>query len=258
MPSFSQALRSSTSTFRPCSLPSFLACSARKVGVQWLPGRLAHSRASAVPSAMACARLSAAPSAAGSRLGAQQRHRRQLGRRRARWAWSRGRRRVPSATAATSASACAAVQLPPASATASDFAPPVFSCASARPTALRRALAAEASPTAANTTRAAFTPAPGARTACWPALQAKSPALMAAASVAASGASRPSGGVVPATSTSSASAATPGSPAAAATCVLKSIITSNPKSARCYSIQLCVVSWPGASERRWSSSSPSC
>ena len=53
MPSFSMALRSSTFTFRPWALPMRWASSPSQVGVQWLPGRLAHSRASVTPAAMA-------------------------------------------------------------------------------------------------------------------------------------------------------------------------------------------------------------
>ena len=45
MPSFSTSLRSSTSTSRSNSLPSFFACWPSQVGVQWLPGRLPNSRA---------------------------------------------------------------------------------------------------------------------------------------------------------------------------------------------------------------------
>ena len=56
MPSFSTSLRSSTSTSRSCALASRRASSARYDGVQWLPGRLAHSRASATPAAMASPR----------------------------------------------------------------------------------------------------------------------------------------------------------------------------------------------------------
>ncbi len=53
MPSFSTSFRFSTSSSRSCVLASRRASSARYDGVQWLPGRLAHSRASATPAAMA-------------------------------------------------------------------------------------------------------------------------------------------------------------------------------------------------------------
>ncbi len=46
-------LRSKTSTLKPYCLPSFFACAARWLGVAWLPGRLAHSRARATPCATA-------------------------------------------------------------------------------------------------------------------------------------------------------------------------------------------------------------
>ncbi len=42
MPSFSISLRPSTSTFSSIVRASSSACSASWVGVQWLPGRLAH------------------------------------------------------------------------------------------------------------------------------------------------------------------------------------------------------------------------
>ena len=53
MPSFSQALRSSTSTSRPCVLTMASACSPRKVGVAKLAGRFAHSRARFMPETIA-------------------------------------------------------------------------------------------------------------------------------------------------------------------------------------------------------------
>ena len=66
MPSFSTSLRPNTCTLRPKSLPSRLACAARYAGVQWLPGRLAHSRASATPAAMASPRVRPSRAAADS------------------------------------------------------------------------------------------------------------------------------------------------------------------------------------------------
>ena len=53
MPRPSMALRSNTSTFKPCVLPKRWASSAKSLGVQWLPGRLANSRAKVTPLAMA-------------------------------------------------------------------------------------------------------------------------------------------------------------------------------------------------------------
>ena len=113
MPSFSISLRSSTSTLRSNSLPSFLACWPSQVGVQWLPGRLANSRASVTPAAMAAPRREALL----HRLGVGLRWQSSVTdfgspapAARSAWCGGRGRSRRPAAT--HRASACASRRAP--------------------------------------------------------------------------------------------------------------------------------------------------
>ena len=66
MPSFWTSFGPSTSHFTCGSPASFCAASASMVGVQWLPGRLAHSLASSMPATVAAASSKASRNAAAS------------------------------------------------------------------------------------------------------------------------------------------------------------------------------------------------
>jgi hypothetical protein len=202
MPSFSQSLRSSTSTFRPWLL-------GQRLGLRQVRGRAVVARAVGT-----FARQRHAGGDGGPRAGrrparptglvADQAHALPASTAAARWAWCGGRRRSPRWPPATSASAWASV-----------------SCGAGgghghvpRTAALEQAQARRPAPCAmmrrarfaagATATRGAFTPATRCRYSAWPALSFRSPASIAACQRLASVGSMSAGSLSPATSSSAA------------------------------------------------------